>query len=265
MLLPWKDGRCVVCLVEPEGGLSNAHVIPRSVGGRLAVKNVCVDCNSRLGHTAEAGLKSDPRIRIAIEDLQVQIPELAEKMRTGQEFIARDEEVVISATPQGEGYRILDSPQQEGSRIKDPERAWEEIETILRRQFGAGDEHIAAVRTAHHAAAEGELVELAPGLAIKKGSVTDFGLPFTEPLVEDLCLLSIAFLFVSVLVQGAVYDEAFAAIRDALHGRDSDGPWSVESFLVRSRQHEPWHGLALDQAVPISSFRCDSSANTPGR
>ena len=40
MLLPWKDRRCIVCLVELEAGLSNAHVIPQSVGGRLVVKNV---------------------------------------------------------------------------------------------------------------------------------------------------------------------------------------------------------------------------------
>jgi hypothetical protein len=250
MLLPWKDRRCIVCLVELEAGLSNAHVIPQSVGGRLAVKNVCADCNSRLGRTAEAGLKADPRIRIAIEDLQAQIPDLAEKMRAGQEFIARDEEVVIRATPQRDGYRILDSPQEGGSRIKDPERAWEEIETTLRRQLGASDEEIAAVRAVHDAAAEGELVELAPGLAIKKGSVEDFGLPFTEPLVEDLCLLSIAYLFLSVLMQGAVYDQAFDPIRDALQGGNSDGAWSVESFLVRSRPHEPWHGLGVNESLP---------------
>lgn len=251
MLLPWKDRRCIICLDEHEGGLSEAHVIPHSVGGRLVIKNVCASCNSRLGHTAEAGLKRDPRIRVAIEDVRLQVPDLAERMRTGQEFIAREEEFVIRATPKGEGYKILDSPQEGGgSRIKDPQRASEEIETILRRQFGADDEQIATVRALHDAAEEGEFVELAPGLAIKKGSVADFRLPFTEPFVEDLCLLSIAFLFLSVLVQGAIYDEAFQPIRNALQGADSSEAWSVESFLVRSRPHEPWHGLAIGQALP---------------
>ncbi len=250
MLLPWKDRRCIICLIEHKGGLSNAHVIPQSVGGKLAVKNICADCNSRLGYTAEAGLKTDPRIRVAIEDLRAQIPDLAEKVRTGQEFVAREEEAVIRATPQGEGYKILDSPQEGASRIKDPERAWEEVETVLRRQFGASDEEIAAVRAVHDAATEGQLVELAPGVAIKKGSVDDFRLPFTEPLVEDMCLLSIGYLFLSVLVQGAVYDEAFDQVRDALQGGDSEGAWTVESFLIRSRQHEPWHGLGVEQARP---------------
>lgn len=229
--------------------MSDAHVIPQAVGGKLAVKNLCSGCNSKLGYTAEKGLKSDPRIRLAIEELQAKIPNLADKMRAGQEFVARDEEVVIRATPRSEGFKILDSPQEGGSRIKDRARAWKEIETTLRRHFGATDEQVEAARALHDAAAEGELVELAPGLAIKKSSVPDFGLPFTEPLVEDLCLLSVAYLFLSVLVQGAIYDEAFQPIRSALQGGDADGARSVESFLA-NRPHEPWHGLAIDQAVP---------------
>src|SRR4029453_3336455 len=107
MLLPWKDERCVVCLQPQDRGLTNAHVIPQAVGGKLAVKNICADCNSRLGATAEAGLKSDPRIRVAIEDLQTQIPALAATMRAGQEFIARDEDVVIRATSHGEASGSL--------------------------------------------------------------------------------------------------------------------------------------------------------------
>jgi hypothetical protein len=250
VLLPWKDRRCIVCLLGREGGLSNAHVIPQSVGGKLAITNVCSDCNNRLGHTAEAGLKTDPRIRVAIEDLRAQIPDLAERMRAGQEFIARDEEVIIRGTPRGEGYQVLDSPQEGGSRIKDPERAWQEIETTLRRQFDADEEQVAVVRAVHDAAAEGELIELAPGLAIKKGSVDEFVLPFAEPLVEDLCFLSIAYLFLSALVQGAIYNDALQPIRGALVGDGSKEGWTVESFLVRSRPHEPWHGLAVDQALP---------------
>jgi hypothetical protein len=251
MLLPWKDERCLVCLYPQGSRLTSAHVIPQAVGGKLAVKNICADCNSRLGSTAEAGLKDDPRIRLAIEDLQAQIPDLAAKMRAGQEFIARDEEAVIRATPQSDGFSILDSPQQSGSRIKDPKRAWDEIETTLRRQFGADDEQVAIVRAVHDAAAEGELVELAPGLAIKKGSVDSFTLPFTEPLVEDKCFLSIGYLFLSLLIQGAIYNNALQPIRDALLGEvGPDASWSVESYLVRSRPQEPWHGLGVDQSEP---------------
>jgi hypothetical protein len=251
MLLPWKDERCVVCLQPQDRGLTNAHVIPQAVGGKLSVKNICADCNSRLGATAEAGLKSDPRIRVAIEDLQAQIPALAATMRAGQEFIARDEDVVIRATSHGEAFRILDSPQEGGARIKDPKRAWDEIETTLRRQFGADDKQVAAVRTVHDAADEGELVELAPGLAIKKGSVDNFTLPFSEPLVEDKCFLAIGYLFLSLLIQGVIYDSALQPIRGALLREvDPDGSWSVESYLVRSRPHEPWHGLGVEQSEP---------------
>jgi hypothetical protein len=52
-------------------------------------------------------LKDDPRIRVSIEELQAKIPGLAEKMRAGQEFVARDEGTVIRATPKRAGFKIL--------------------------------------------------------------------------------------------------------------------------------------------------------------
>ena len=110
---------------------------------------------------------------------------------------------------------------------------------------------MAAVRADHDAAVEGELVELAPSLAITKGSVDSFTLPFTEPLVEDKCFLSIGYLFLSLLIQDAIYDSALQPIRDALlHEVEPDGSWSVKSYLVRSRPHEPWHGAGVEQSEP---------------
>ena len=249
MLLPWEDRRCVICLVEQDEPLTVGHVIPQSVGGRLAVRNICASCNSTLGHTVEAGLNNDPRIRLSIEELQTQIPGLAEKMRAGREFVARDDEALVRATPGREGFKILDSPQEGGSRIKDPQRAWDEIETTLRRRLGADDALVASVRAIHDAAPEGQLVELVPGLSIKKGSVSSFGLPFTEPLAEDLCFLSVAYMFLSVIVQGAIYDPGFDAIRNSLRSGGSSEMWVVESFLA-DRPHEPWHGLAIQHSVP---------------
>jgi hypothetical protein len=231
--------------------MTEAHVIPSAVGGRLAVEFLCAGCNSRLGHTVEKGLKSDPRLRLSIEQLKDDVPDLADKMRARQPFVARDEEGrLIRGTPYGEGYSVLDSPQDDGSRIKDPVRARDEIETTLRRR-NADEEEIEAALAAHDAAADGELVEVASGLSIRKGSVSDFGLPFSEPLVEDLGVLSIGYLFLAIVFPVRIYDLAFQPIRDALLGRDkSSVAWRVESFIVRARGHEPWHGLAVDKTTP---------------
>ena len=62
----------MLCLREPEADdeqtcLTDAHVIPASVGGRLSAHFLCRGCNSRLGAEVEAPLLSDPSIRVCVE------------------------------------------------------------------------------------------------------------------------------------------------------------------------------------------------------
>jgi hypothetical protein len=56
--------RCVLCLREPDRDaeqtwLTDAHVIPESVGGRLSAPFLCRRCNSQIGAEVEAPLVSD--------------------------------------------------------------------------------------------------------------------------------------------------------------------------------------------------------------
>jgi len=48
---------CIICRKDKEQQLFNdEHVIPDSLGGKLIIKNVCKDCNSRLGTKIDAKL-----------------------------------------------------------------------------------------------------------------------------------------------------------------------------------------------------------------
>jgi hypothetical protein len=230
--------------------LTNAHVIPQAIGGRLRVKFLCKPCNSTLGHTVEAGVKTDPRVRLAIEALREQVPPaLARKMREGQLFVARNEGIVVRATATRDGYRILDSPQADGTRIKETAAARREIETTLRRRGGT-DPEITAALAKHDNAADGEVVPVARELAVRKGYVDAFSLPFSEPFVPDVCSLAIAYLFLAVAVGGkAIYMPALVPVRATLRGASESEGWSVES-LRADRPYEPWHGLAIDAIEP---------------
>ena len=47
------------------GPLSEEHIIPSSIGGRLTANIICKNCNDRFGRLIEAKLKDDPAIRLA--------------------------------------------------------------------------------------------------------------------------------------------------------------------------------------------------------
>ena len=72
-----------MCLQLPTEGLSEAHVIPKAIGGRLAVDFLRKQCNERLGYSVEAKPKSDPRLVLAIDALKGDVPDLALPFRSG--------------------------------------------------------------------------------------------------------------------------------------------------------------------------------------
>ena len=74
MHIHWPGDRCILCLKQT--ALTNEHVIPESIGGRLTSNILCAHCNSTFGSKIEAAARSDPSIRIAVENLSGRIPEV---------------------------------------------------------------------------------------------------------------------------------------------------------------------------------------------
>lgn len=247
MKRPWLDSRCVLCL-DSSKQLTNAHVIPTSVGGRLAIRFLCASCNSGLGHRVEGGLRSDPAVRHAVESVKATVPELARRLRDRQLFLAKTEHAVVRAIARGDQYRLLPSPQPDGSIVKDEQAARADIATRLRRA-GAGETEVAAALAKHDAAPRDVVVELVPGLTVRKGSADRYELPYAEHLVADECLLGIAYLFLALGIGTAIYAPELGAVRAVLHGEAAHDVWKVEA-LRAERPCEPWHGLAVDDVEP---------------
>lgn len=58
--------RCIICLKSnPEGGFSEEHIFPESLGGNLTTRQVCKPCNDYLGHSVDAPLVNHTLIAIA--------------------------------------------------------------------------------------------------------------------------------------------------------------------------------------------------------
>ncbi|MFL5963273.1 MAG: HNH endonuclease [Gaiellaceae bacterium] len=76
MRVPWIDERCILCLGTPHSGIeltqrSDAHVIPRAIGGKLSALFLCRGCNARMGRF-EAILAQDISVRLLLDKLEDQ-------------------------------------------------------------------------------------------------------------------------------------------------------------------------------------------------
>jgi hypothetical protein len=246
MFITWPGSRCVVCLSSSRN-LSKAHVLSAAVGGLLVVPCLCGDCNSRLGYSAEAKLKLDPAVRLAIESINDDSSAVA-AMRDRQLFITEPGDLRVQVKREDGRFKILDSPQRDESRVKSPERARVEVETTLRRR-GATQAKIEAARRRIEQAPVDIRTPVAPGVAIKKGRAANVLPNLNAQFAPDTCYLSIAYLFLALLLGKTIYDPALQPVRDALTGAHDSRAWTVEPFMTR-RNYEPWHGLAFEVEQP---------------
>jgi hypothetical protein len=253
----WGEERCIICLGTPRPGdpasiMTKGHVLPQSVGGKLFARNECKRCNERLGHGAEAALVGDPAIRSAAEAVAAETPELIRRMRRRKVFVAQsDTGLLVRAVPANDGddFTILHTKQEDGSTTAAAEEIRGEIETKLGRR-GFSDEEVAYELRRLDEAPLGIAVSIGGEFVIRKGTVEALGLPYDDPIVPDITLLSIAYRYLAGCVGSLIYGAAFDAIRDAImtNALAQEGVWRVEP--VWTRQPEPWHGLTIRETQP---------------
>ena len=114
--------RCVVCHRSEK--ITWEHFIPESVGGLLKLKCLCQDCNSNFGSSLVAPLRKDPRIRLALENLQREIPDVYQESQEGLPFVGKalDGSVVTVTEKEGK-LKVRGGPGARNTRIMDPNDA----------------------------------------------------------------------------------------------------------------------------------------------
>lgn len=229
MKVAWADERCILCLGtpkadEPMTARSDAHVIPRSIGGKLSALFLCKDCNGRMGRF-EATLAQDISVRLLLDKLEHQLPEkVIKSIRYRQSYFTDHPELGrIEAGMDKEG----ELRPKESDTIKGDENTLKQAMAELDR-LDAGDEEKAALQDAFDKAHPGEWIEVRPGYRIQKHigwSGVGFKPSLTDPITITPLQVSvgIAYLYLALCIGEQVYDPVLQPVRDALQaGLDGD-------------------------------------------
>lgn len=246
--VPWTGTRCIACLRDTV--LSEEHVIPEALGGRLSAIFLCRECNSSLGHRAEAAARSDPTVRLLANSLAAEIPALAQTLSEGLSYVGhgpggrvagyvKDGEFVVRATTNPDDSLIQPTPDARRS-----------IDTILRRQGYDAPFRAEAIRALDEAP-ENTRVEIAPGLRVVKWEVTKLELGLDGPLIDPLVPLKMAFEFLACHLGTAVYEETppLDEVRRALASGQIDADWLLIERLTAEKAR-PFHGIIFEGNEP---------------
>jgi hypothetical protein len=230
--------------------MTEEHVIPEAVGGRLTVDFLCGKCNSNLGARHEALVRIDPTVRLLANELTSQIPKLVAMLSEGQR--------VVGIGPDGrspgyirKGEFVVEShAKEDGSLIQPTPIARRTVDTILKRAGYDSPFRTEAIALLD-SAPDNERVTLAPGLDVVKWETTALELSLNGPLLDPLVPAKVAFEFLACHLGSAVYedDPPLVEARRTFKEGTLDSSWiSVERLEAPKAQ--PFHGVAFEGNSP---------------
>lgn len=240
--IPWSGKNCILCLKEEP--LTREHIIPAQIGGVLWARFLCKACNSYLGAEVEAAVRKDPSIRLAVENLQGELPGLADALSEGLPYVGTSEGGTVRMIGRAGELRVQGGTQQDGSLILSPNSSREHIRAEARRR-GMAPADIDAILERFDELPQNMRTELMPGYEVINWRVDEIRPALDGPMLSERVLLKIAYEFLACHLGKSILDNAeqlnnwrTALLGESLH--------SVRVESLTSGRYRPIHGLALE-------------------
>lgn len=254
MRISWPGKQCILCLDEKP--LTDEHIIPKSLGGKLTCAFLCKNCNSTLGARVEAPAKTDPSIRIAVQHLEQSIPELANRIHEGQDFLSNGPGGKQRGKVKDGQFHVRSQTARDGTLTQPTNLGRKSIEKILRKS-GAADAPLAETLKRFDTSPDNQKVSLGPGLEAIKWSVERIEPDLSKSVfLTQLVPLKIAYEFLACHLGAAICDEhpPLTEIRQVLReGAENHPCYSVD--LLNASEYKLLHGLVFEGNDPYAKFQ----------
>lgn len=231
--------------------LSDEHVIPESLAGRLVVAFLCRDCNSSLGHRYEHAVRTDPTVRLLVNNLREKIPSIAAEMVENQFHIAvgAGDGSRKGLVKNGE-FHVASTREPDGSLIQTTSEARKTIARMLRKE-GYMPQFVEDALARLSDAPKNVPVRLTPTMSVVEWEVTGLKMALTGPLIHPVVPVKTAFEFLALHLGGSVYELSppLEEARRILTGGELDPQWISVERLEAPSAH-PFHGIAFEGNRP---------------
>jgi HNH endonuclease len=232
--------------------LTEEHVIPKALGGKLTANFLCVECNSRIGHSIEGDAKTDPDIRQLVTRLAPSIPQLAEKISERQKYISTGPGPKSSGRIKEGAFIASPTKLPDGSLIHSIDEGIRVVKRLLERE-GMDEASVAEAVRIFMASPENTPVRLTESLEVINWQVTGLQPVLDGPDLNLIAPLKTAYEFLALHLRTAIYkaSPSVDAAREALLGDVLDS-----KFLFVERLHapepKPFHGIVFEGNTPYA-------------
>jgi len=241
MRVEFEFEKCILCLERPAD--SWEHVIPRSLGGRLEARLLCTACNNTFGSQFVSALRSDPSIRMALENLKDELPDLYHSAQDGLPFVGKAVDgSIVRLSCKGSKWRTLTGPGARGSRVQDTRDARRALERILSKQ-GLSDQEVSRRVELFDSLDEDVPLDLPGGQTFVKRDIPPLTPELEAQFVSKRVPALIAYEFLALLIGDLIYQDTFNEIRQYIRAGVCSDRYEVQRRS--SGKYAPIHAIGL--------------------
>jgi len=191
-------------------------------------------------------LKSDPGVRIALENLRDEIPDIYKQAIRRQPFFSKAEDgSIITIAFDGNKRKLISHEGEKGSRILELHHGERKFSKELDK-VKVSDAEKEVFRNMFSEADINVPITLPTGAIFMKRATGNFQPQLKGPLVDHRLAALIAYEFMALLCGDKIYHQYMNGIRDFIRGGSSSDYFSVER-LCGSR-YELYHSIHMEPA-----------------
>jgi hypothetical protein len=209
---------------------------------------LCKTCNSNLGRVVEKTAKSDPSIRIALENLSRDIPELYSSIIEQQPFYGYSQAGRVPGYFRNGQFLVQPLKMADNSLVQPTENAKKSIKTILERQ-GCTKSEIESAVSKFDFCPSNRITEIYPGLETAKWDIEKIELNFERTsLMNPLIPLKIAFEFIACHLGESIcaLEPQLEEIRKVFAKQDTADNECFQVERLNAGEYKPFHGIVLE-------------------
>ena len=248
----WPHSRCILCL---EGAsLSEEHIIPRALGGRLTSNVLCTSCNNSLGHNVDFTARSDPDLVEAIIALANKNPSIGDRLLEGLDGIALTELGSVRARVRNGQVQVRSQRLDDESLLQTNSDAKRTVKQWMKKD-GMSENSIAEAIQRIDSFEPGTVVVLPGGITIRPRAIRSFLPDRTKPTLGPMLPFKIAYEYLAILLGSAIYldspplNEARASLQRGVLAPSI----KVGTFLPSTTRVV--HGIAFSGNEPHASIQ----------
>lgn len=225
------------------------HVIPKVLGGALASRILCKQCNDFLGSEVDCHAQRDDSLRAALLAVGDRIPAIRDRVLHGMGAEAITGLGPIPGTLKDGAFKIKAGKLADDSIIQSVDQARRTVDRLLKHE-GIPDSARLEALASFDKAPEGVRTTLSSGVDVVQWKTREIKPTLKGDAADDRLFVKIAFEFLAISVGGDAYGRGLNSGRQRLIDPSAARDVVVVEYL-QGADYDTFHGIAIEQNEPF--------------